>query len=335
MASGQTSPVPTLVVPPRVLPGSAVGVVSPSSVVRAPGRLQRGLAVLRSWDLDPVVGEATRVGDTSAEARAAELNAMFGDPRIRAVLCTIGGHTAIEVLDLVDWSALVADPKAVVGYSDLTCILSAAMVHARLQVFHGPTLLPEIAEFPAPLAHTAAHLQRALSTRGRSILDEPAAVTDEFLAWGSADVRARTLTPAAAWRWSRRNGVVNGVAVGGNLETLCVLAGTRHFPIHVVAPEHRILVLETTDDSVPRTVQRLTQLRMTRLLDAAAFLVGRRFRGSVDLAACLTHVLRPGADGLLVVSDVDLGHTDPMVTVPLGAMLRLDASTKTVEVLHQ
>jgi muramoyltetrapeptide carboxypeptidase len=99
MASGQTSPVPTLVVPPRVLPGSAVGVVSPSGVVHAPGRLRRGLTVLRSWGLEPVVGEATRVGDTSADARADELNAVFGDPRIRAVLCTIGGHTAIELLD--------------------------------------------------------------------------------------------------------------------------------------------------------------------------------------------------------------------------------------------
>lgn len=325
-----------LVVPPPLRPGDAVAVVSPSSVPSAAARLERGLVALRAWGFEPVVGEATRAGDSSVAARAAELNAAFIDPRIRAVFCTIGGYTSIEVLDVVNWSALRADPKAVIGYSDLTSVLSAAMVHAGLQVFHGPTVLPEIAEYPAPLDHTARHLLRALTTRGAWEWEMPYEATDEYLDWGTADVRARVQTPVAGWSWSRGAGVIEGVVVGGNLDTLCSLAGTPHFPLGIAAPQRRILVLETIDDNVARTVQRLTQLRMAGLLGAAAILVGRRFRGSVDLAACLERVLLEDVhEPPLIVSDVDLGHTDPMVTVPLGGTLRLDASARTVEVWHR
>src|SRR5699024_9193136 len=112
--------------PPKAAPGDKVAVLSPSFA--APGfapavheQAMRRLANLTG--LVPVEFPTTRRLGASAADRAADLNAAFGDPEIRAVLATVGGDDQITVIGHLDPALVRADPKPFLGYSDNTNLL--------------------------------------------------------------------------------------------------------------------------------------------------------------------------------------------------------------------
>jgi muramoyltetrapeptide carboxypeptidase LdcA involved in peptidoglycan recycling len=269
--------------------------------------------------------------ERTAERRAAELNGFLRDPEVRAVIGAIGGYTSNGVLDRVDWVALRRDPKILLGYSDLTALLLAATVHAEVVAFHGPTLLPELAEYPRPFPYTIEHLRRAVSQPQPLGRLRPAPVwTEEFLAWDVADDRARSTDPGTGWQWLCP-GSGTGPLLGGNLETLGVLAGTRYLPDFTGA----VLLWETTAATLEQVERSLTHLAMVGVFDRlAGVVVGRSFRGGDGFETLLRRFTGAWfADlGVPVIAGVDIGHADPMVTLPLGVRVSLDSSSDVVEV---
>ncbi len=77
--------------------------------------------------LVPVEYPTTRRLGASAQARAADLNAAFGDPEVRAVLATIGGEDQITVVPHLDPALVRADPKPFLGYSDNTRLIKLGL----------------------------------------------------------------------------------------------------------------------------------------------------------------------------------------------------------------
>jgi len=320
---------------PRLRPGDLVAVASPAGTVRAPRRLRRGVEALRGLGYEVRVGELATVFDAAertAVRRAAELNEFFRDPEVRAVVCTIGGYTTNGVLDLLDYDALRADPKPVVGYSDLTALLAAVLTRAGVSCCHGPTLLPELAEFPEPLPDTAESLHRALTDQHPpGVLTPATSWTDEFLSWELDDDRPRKTLPNPGWTWLA-TGSGTGPLVGGNLETLCTLAGTRYFP----AVRGAILLCETASAEAGVAERSLAHLAMLGVFDAVGGVVaGRTFRGGPGFETRFHDLLRQwvARPGVPVVAGLDVGHCDPMTTLPLGGRVRVDSSTGTIEVL--
>ena len=120
--------------------GDRVRLVSPSS---PPSRewLAESIAVLESWGLVVEVGE--HVLDSwgymagSDDARIADLNDAFRDPGVRAIITTRGGAGAYRVADRIDFDAVRADPKPLVGFSDITNLHLALWKHCRLVTIHG------------------------------------------------------------------------------------------------------------------------------------------------------------------------------------------------------
>jgi muramoyltetrapeptide carboxypeptidase len=321
--------------PPRLRPGDLVAVASPSSGSTTPRRLDRGIKGLQRLGFTVRVGPLTSAADERRrlpQDRADELNALLRDTSVRAIFATLGGYTSNAVLDLLDYSALRADPKVIVGYSDLTTLLLACYTQAGVTTFHGPTVLPEIAEFPRMLPYTENNLRHTLSSPvplGR--LTRPRTCTDEFLAWDIDDNRPRTAHPAADWIWISE-GCATGPLLGGNLDTLSVLAGTRYLPDFTGA----ILFWETVSTSVNFVDRALTHLDMLGVLSRiAGMLVGRSFRADPPFDADLTAHLRErfGDSGVPVVMGLDIGHSDPMLTLPLGARMSMDSRSRTLEVL--
>src|SRR5262245_8695414 len=110
-----------LVSPPKASPGNKVAVVSPSFA--APGfapevHEQAMIRLQELTGLEPVEYSTTRKLGASPTQRAADLNAAFGDPDIRAVMATIGGDDQITVIPHLDADLVRQDPKPFFGYSD-------------------------------------------------------------------------------------------------------------------------------------------------------------------------------------------------------------------------
>jgi muramoyltetrapeptide carboxypeptidase len=323
--------------PPRVQPGDTVAIVSPSfgAVGAWPHRAERGVAYLRSLGLEVRVmpNAARREGWVSAPAvaRAADLHEAFLDDGVTVVLAGLGGNHSNALLPLLDYDLVRAHPKVFQGYSDMTVLHWALAKHAGLSTFYGPALVSELGEFPEVPPFTDRFL-RAAWLGDEPIAFEPAARwTDEFLDWDAqADLtRPRALRDGDGWV-AIRDGRATGPLLGGCLETVCWhLKGSSAW----IDPAGAILLLETSEDAPPpATVDSyLTDLEQLGVFDAAAaLLVGRPYGYSPDDAARLWDVVahRTEAAGLPVLANVDAGHTDPMLTLPLGVEAEIDAARR-------
>ncbi len=127
--------------PPALRPGDTIGIVAPASNIQKTD-LEAGCAALaragyRTFYLDSIL-ERDRYFAGSPARRARELEQMFERDDIRAILCARGGYGANYLLPHLDLAKIKAHPKIVIGYSDITTLLTHFLDAAGLVVFHGP-----------------------------------------------------------------------------------------------------------------------------------------------------------------------------------------------------
>src|SRR3954447_19524880 len=124
---------------PKARPGDKIAVLSPAFAAPAVAPQVHEQAMKRlvaSTGLIPVEYPTTRMLGASARERAADVNAAFADPEIRAILATIGGDDQITVVPHLDVDLALRDPKPFLGYSDNTNILNWLWTHG-IPGFHG------------------------------------------------------------------------------------------------------------------------------------------------------------------------------------------------------
>jgi muramoyltetrapeptide carboxypeptidase len=300
---------------PRLRVGDRVAVVAPAGPV-PPDRLEAGLAVLRSWGLDVVLGEHVvsgrqRFGYLAAEdsARAGDLMRAWCDPTVAAVVCARGGYGVHRMVDLLDWRVLaMAGPKVLVGFSDVTALHQAFAAHLGLSTVHGPV----VTSLGAGDDESRDRLRSLLldPTPGLSI----------------TPTRARTVV----------GGQADGVLVGGNLALVAAEAGT---PNRMPAAGS-IAVLEDVREPAYRLDRLLTQLLRSGWFDQVHGVVLGDFSG--DLAGGVTPETlddlardRFGALGVPVVAGAAFGHAARNLAFPLGVRAHLDADAGSVVVTER
>lgn len=251
--------------------------------------------------------------------RVDDLHALWADPQVRALWSIRGGAGTAQLLPHLDYAAMRRDPKALLGFSDVTALHLALQRHARLVSFHTLAGSSELSAFSAqalravlfepqfgqPLPSSAEHLRRAAS--------DPA-------------YRARTV----------RGGSAEGPLLGGNLSVLSALVGT---PFGV-QDRGALLFLEDVGELPYRIDRMLTQLELAGLLRDAAALAGGIFRdcenppgqGGMPLAQVIDE--RFGAPGVPAVYGLGFGHVRDQLTLPLGVRARLDADARTLTLLE-
>jgi muramoyltetrapeptide carboxypeptidase len=241
------------------------------------------------------------------DARAADFNDAARDPQIRGIFALRGGYGTMRILDRIDYDALRADPKVVLGYSDLTALLNAVTQRTGLITFHGP--VAALSDFTA---NEVLWLRAALMNAAPlGTLHVP---------------NARALA----------GGVAHGRLAGGNLTLITALIGTPH----QIDVSGAILVIEEVDEAPYRVDRMLTQLRLSGALSRAAGIIAggwtncdvsedHRYAG-LRLADVL--VDRLSDVGVPVLSDLPIGHIDEQWTLPLGAQATLDADARTLTI---
>ena len=317
-----------------------VAVVSPShgALGAWPHRAERAVSYLESLGLRvkemPNARRNEGWASAPAEARADDLHAAFDDDEVGVVLCSIGGNHANQVVPHLDFDHIAAHPKVFQGYSDMTVLHWALLGRAELATFYGPALIPELGEFPAVLPYTDRWLKAAWF-RTEELRFAPAGEwTEEFLDWDlRVDVRPREARPSAGWRTIRPGSAV-GPVIGGCLETICWhLKGSPDW----LPLAGSIFFLETSEEAPsPAHVDAyLTDLELLGVFDScSALVIGRPMGYSEVDVETLWEIAeeRTSGAGIPVLGGFDCGHTDPMVTLPLGIEARLDTEARTFEV---
>ena len=333
--------------PPRVVAGDTVAIVSPSwsALGRWPHRLARGTAYLESLGLKVrVMPNATKsdrwVAGTPQE-RADDLNSAFADPDIGLVLAAIGGNHSNQLAPLLDYDLIAEHPKPFVGYSDNTVLHWAIHQRTGLVTFYGPSPVLALAEDGAGeglhvMEYTDRYFRAALMDGDVLDYDAAPAWTEEFLDFDKKlDVgRPRQVEPNPGWV-VLREGEARGPLLGGCLETIAWhLKGSEWW----LDFEGAVLFLETSEEAPsPAHVDGyLTDFEQLGVFDAVTGLVvGRPAYFAHDDVELLHHVMheRTRHAGIPVLANFDCGYTDPMATLPLGAEVHLDTEVGTFTTL--
>ncbi len=314
--------------PPRLREGDAVTVVSPSWQGAAvfPDRAARGLKDLSARTGLRVTQAPSVAGPEagSRHARAREFNAALRDPDVKGVLWMIGGLNATELLDLIDYDAFAAHPKVLCGYSDATVLHHALYARTGATTFYGPAVLSEFAETGGTPEFTLRSFLDVTTRGWTGSFPRSPEVLDEFVDWAGED-RARVAEAAPA-RTVLRPGTGQGPLLAGCVPSLLQLLGTPWLPDYA----GHVLALElTTDDGYgpAHAARDLWQMRHAGLLDRAAGLVlGRPRLWSAEQRAQLDRALLEVCHGLAfpIVTEFEFGHTDPVLTLPVGVPVELD-----------
>ena len=338
-----------IVSPPKATAGDKVAVVSPSFAAPgfAPAVHEQAMRRLEQvTGLVPVEYPTTRRLDASAVDRAADLNAAFGDPEIRAVLATIGGEDQITVVPHLDADLVRNDPKPFLGYSDNTNLLNWLWCHG-VAGFHGGSTQVHLGPGPEVDAVHAQSLRAALLTGERLEVTEPGESEDLGKDW---------LDPAALseygdrdqtepWTWSGPAESVTGRTWGGCVEVVQWMLAAGRFPVDPSVVEGAVLLLETSEDLIPAREFGwiLRSLGERGLLSAAgAVLVGRPPTSSMEVRpdaheraarraeqreVALESVHRYNPDAVVVVG-VPFGHTRPQWILPYGGFVTVDGAAR-------
>ena len=134
--------------PAALKSGDKVGVVAPASSFHRE-EFEAGCAKLRELGYEPVYSESIFDRDLyfagTAERRVRELESMFERDDVKAIVCARGGYGANYLLPVLDLPKIAAHPKVLVGYSDLTCLLTYILDATGLVTFHGPMVAKDFA----------------------------------------------------------------------------------------------------------------------------------------------------------------------------------------------
>lgn len=124
---------------PRYLKkGDKVAIVCPAK--KLPKSIASGIAILESWGLEVVRGQTLSAayhqfaGDDAL--RAADIQGFLDDPEIRAIIAGRGGYGTIRIIDELDFTLFNEDPKWIVGFSDITVLLSHVYAALNTQSIH-------------------------------------------------------------------------------------------------------------------------------------------------------------------------------------------------------
>ncbi len=309
-AARHTTPLPILK-PPRLKVGDTVAVVSPATMILK-HELKYINLVLGQQKLKVKVGTHTldRYGYLAGKDvdRAADINAMFADDEVKALVTTTGGWGSSRILPLLDYDLIRKNPKIIIGYSDITALLLAIYARSGLVTFHGPFGTSTWNKF------SVGYLKDILFEGKAMTLQPPTNIV-------------KTIT----------GGKARGRLVGGNLSVLTAMVGSNFLPDW----RGKILFVEEIREDVYRVDRMLTHLSLAGILQQLEGFVFTQCTRCLDeednfptltLWQVLLDHIRPLA--IPAWYGTAIGHIRDKFTVPLGVEVEIDASRGTIKMLE-
>ncbi|MEM1092978.1 MAG: LD-carboxypeptidase [Bacteroidota bacterium] len=297
--------------PPALFPGATVAVLAPASAPRDLERIEAGKATLAQRYglrfIDSPIAPVGYLANTDA-ARADAFNAAVANPAVDALFCVRGGYGTLRILDAINYETARAQPKLLVGYSDITALQLALYHNAGWSSLSGPMVA---VEWPDP--------------------DEPSA--GQFWQMATGVGAGPLIGPYGEQLAPVRAGEASGVLLGGNLSLVSKLIGTPYMPDLTGA----ILFLEEVGEEPYRIDGLFAHLKLSGILDALGGLVLGRFtedtRPSTAPGMTTADVIAHYTADLNVpvARNLTYGHVPVKNAMPMGVAARLNVTDETAE----
>lgn len=318
--SSETLP---LVKPSLLKRGDKIGIVAPASPTFEEGKLEFAMKRFSELGLRPVIGDHVfdSLGDLAGcdKDRAADINKFFADKQIKAIMAIRGGNGSARLLSMLDWDLIKANPKIIMGYSDITALLLAIHQKTGLVTFHGPTANTF---FESP--YTYEYFLKAIMDKNPiGEIGDP-----KEKEWAPDYPPARMILT---------KGEAVGALTGGCLTLIKQLMGTRY----EIDTTNKILFIEDVSEE-PHSIDRMiTQLDLAGKFEHIKGLIigecvgckpGASKRERITQNMSIERIFKDRFSNFHapVVYGMRLGHSSEKMTLPLGVKARLSAKSDVV-----
>jgi muramoyltetrapeptide carboxypeptidase LdcA involved in peptidoglycan recycling len=340
-----------LIRPPKARAGERIAVLSPSFA--APGLFpavheQAMRRLTEVTGLIPVEYPTTRQVGATPRARAADINAAFADPSIRAILAVVGGEDEITVIPHVDAALARRDPKPFLGMSDNTNLHHWLWANG-VASFYGGSSQVHLGPGPAVDEIHTRSLRAALVDGGILEITDPGESEDVGVDWD--DPRALTSfgerEPTEPWSWHGPSRAVTGRTWGGCLEVMEWILTAGRFPFDPGVLDGGVLLLETSEELRPAhnigwVVRSLGERGILGAADAV--LVARppvsdftrrppaeeRARLRAEQRDVVVEIVGRYNPDAVVCVGIPFGHTRPQWILPHGGEITVDGSARRI-----
>ncbi len=325
--------------PNRLKKGSTIGIIAPANSAKFVSKnvWDIGVKKLESKGFKLVFGKHIYkfFGHTAGtiKERVEDLMTMFKNPEVDAIMTVYGGYNSHQLLSYLDYEIIKNNPKIFIGFSDVTALNNAIYTKTGLINFSGPAFIT-FCQLELP-EYSEKYFDEFLIAGKENVIIKASEKWAEDQWWEKENLGPREWKENPGWK-VLREGVREGIAIGGNSGTLLLLAGTEYWP----DMEGKILFVEEDDIESTQTIDRLlTHLRHIGVYDKIRGLVIGRFPSKVDFNEkdSLKMIVDEAVKGydFPIVSEVDFAHTDPLITIPIGVRCRIDTKNKEITFLEK
>ena len=293
--------------------GDTIGIVAPASFSNYEN-ICSAKENIEKMGFKVVLGECTQRQWYSFagtdEERAQEINSFFADDSIDAIICMRGGYGCNRIVERIDFELIKSHPKIFVGYSDITTLHVSLNEKAGLVTFHGPMAVSNFSG-----EYNCDTYKRFLEM-----------VCGEFSGEiENIDKKFKFLKKESA----------KGVLVGGNIATLVATLGTEYDLDY----NRKILFLEDVGEKTYKIDRFLNQLKKHGVFEQVSGIILGDFKNCVKDAPedmSLEELFEDYFKDFKgpVITGVQSGHCEPMITLPLGAQCEIDGKNEKILILE-
>lgn len=296
-----------LIKPKKLRFGDTLGVVAPSSPSYEEERIEMGKRNLEEMGFKIKMGKScySKYGYLSGrdDIRANDINEMFSDNEVDGIICLRGGYGTPRILDKIDYENIKRNPKVFVGYSDITAIHIAINKFCDLVTFHGPMVTEMNDKFH----------QFSKESLLKAIME--------------STVERTIINPNGESIKTIYKGCAEGILVGGNLSLISSTIGTPY----EIDTKGKILFIEEINEEPYKVDRMMTQLKLAgKFNDSAGIILGdwnkcvpEEPERSLELLQVFEDILIPLKKP--TIYNLQSGHCKPMITLPLGVEVFMDA----------
>ena len=290
--------------PKAIKPGDTIGVIAPANIIQEKDEeyIEKSTKLFEDLGYKIKFGKYVRANTlgygATAKQKAEDINNMFADEEVKAIICVKGGEDSNTTFDYIDYGAIKNNPKIICGFSDITSITNAIYSKTDLVTFNGPT-------FKSLTSWETDYGFREMVKRFQ----------DKSLELGVEDDKYETL----------KEGTAEGELVGGNLSlTKRLVCGKYSLDF-----TDKILFIEELGfESDPNLVNNdLYYMKQNGVFDKikGIWLGNYEHESGIAIEKILLDVLDGEYDFPIIKSN-NFGHCERKTVIPIGTKARIDTT---------
>ncbi len=337
--------------PKNLKKGSTIAVISPSwgGPSLFPGIYEKAIKNLKEmFDFNIIEYPTARMTDEklyqNPQLRAKDINDAFLDDRVDAIIASIGGSDSIRILQYLDIENILKKPKIIMGFSDSVTFLTYLNLQGLI-TFHGPSLMAGWAQ-----SHNFDFLKNYYSDllmtnpKSQEILPFPK-WSNGYPSWDDKETIGQVKelkNNTDGFKWLQGNEKTTGEIWDGCLEVIDWLKGTPYWPEKNFW-KNRILMLETSENkpSPDKVAFSLRNLGIQGVLNQlSGIFIGRpKDYDEEEKESLYKNILNIvsnefGNKKIPIIANMDFGHTDPNMIIPMGIKTEIDPFNKTIKIIE-